>query len=196
MPWHVRTSKQNLSARLKHLPTANLPATIQDSIIFSRRLGYQYLWVDALCIVQDDTEDWEREASLVEESELNNRGWTFQERFLSSKIIHFTNRHLYFECAAGLRMEQMPSEVDQQLPSGHGAGWELQSLPAGGGYLGWYKAVAAFSSRELTFSRDKLPALSGIARYIWDPRNLRQEYLAGLWRGDIHRGLLWRCSTS
>lgn len=77
--------------------------------------------------------------------------------------------------------------------------------------MGWYEAVAAFSSRELTFSRDKLPALSGIARYIWDPiaaptmmesdgtvseKMLRQEYLAGLWKGDIHRGLLWRCSPS
>jgi hypothetical protein len=39
-----------------------LPYTIRDAIEVTRRLGYHYLWVDSLCIVQDD--DHERHAQI------------------------------------------------------------------------------------------------------------------------------------
>lgn len=31
--------------------------------MITRRLGVRYLWIDSLCILQDDNEDWEREAA-------------------------------------------------------------------------------------------------------------------------------------
>jgi hypothetical protein len=34
-----------------------IPRTIKDSIDLTRELGFQYLWVDAPCIVQDDNEE-------------------------------------------------------------------------------------------------------------------------------------------
>lgn len=40
----------------------SMPATFQDSIQVAKKLQIQYLWIDALCIVQDDDEDWETEA--------------------------------------------------------------------------------------------------------------------------------------
>jgi hypothetical protein len=42
-----------------------LPQTFCDGIIFSLELGIEYLWIDALCIVQDDTKDWEIESAKV-----------------------------------------------------------------------------------------------------------------------------------
>ncbi|KAI5926271.1 heterokaryon incompatibility protein-domain-containing protein [Camillea tinctor] len=36
---------------------SQFPATIQDSITMTKLLGMRYLWVDSLCIVQDDPED-------------------------------------------------------------------------------------------------------------------------------------------
>lgn len=45
--------KPNSLNRVSHL----LPETIKDTIVFTRRLGCRYLWVDALCLLQNDTED-------------------------------------------------------------------------------------------------------------------------------------------
>jgi len=37
-----------------------LPETIKDTIALVRRLGGRYLWVDALCLLQNDAEDLDR----------------------------------------------------------------------------------------------------------------------------------------
>lgn len=41
------------------LPKEHLPATIRDAVEATIDLGYKYLCVDALCIIQDSREDWE-----------------------------------------------------------------------------------------------------------------------------------------
>lgn len=47
----------NMGERLQKgsLAQVELPNTIKDAIIFVRTLGERYLWIDALCIVQDDS---------------------------------------------------------------------------------------------------------------------------------------------
>jgi DNA gyrase inhibitor GyrI len=42
-----------------------LPKTFQDAITITQRLGIKYLWIDCLCIFQDDPTDWEKEASRM-----------------------------------------------------------------------------------------------------------------------------------
>ena len=49
------------------IPVATLPRTIQDAIRVCGEIGLCYLWVDALCIVQDDAEDWRTESSHMAE---------------------------------------------------------------------------------------------------------------------------------
>ncbi|KAL0951947.1 hypothetical protein HGRIS_008598 [Hohenbuehelia grisea] len=58
----VVTRKANLTAHFQGIPLSHLAETLQDAIIVTRRLGIRYLWIDALCIVQDDTPDWHRES--------------------------------------------------------------------------------------------------------------------------------------
>ena len=43
----------------------DLPKTFQDAVVFTRKLGHRFLWIDSLCIVQDDHEDWLREAGRM-----------------------------------------------------------------------------------------------------------------------------------
>ena len=42
-----------------------LPRTFQEAVLLTRKLGIRYLWIDALCIVQDSHQDWSRQASLM-----------------------------------------------------------------------------------------------------------------------------------
>lgn len=46
-------------------PIIDLPLLFRQFIAVVRHLGFRYLWIDALCIVQDWTEDWEREAAMM-----------------------------------------------------------------------------------------------------------------------------------
>ncbi|OTB00460.1 hypothetical protein M426DRAFT_267536, partial [Hypoxylon sp. CI-4A] len=41
------------------------PRTFQDAISVTRQLRCRYLWIDSLCIIQDDKEDWRRESSRM-----------------------------------------------------------------------------------------------------------------------------------
>lgn len=43
----------------------SLPQTIQDAIAVTRQLGFEYLWVDALCIIQNDEKDKANEISKM-----------------------------------------------------------------------------------------------------------------------------------
>ncbi|KAL0470187.1 HET domain protein pin-c3 [Neurospora intermedia] len=59
------TTKTNLTQRMERIPFLELPRTFQDAIEMTRKLSHRYLWIDSLCIVQDDEQDWAREASLM-----------------------------------------------------------------------------------------------------------------------------------
>ena len=61
----VKTIKANLNSRLQGIVLNNLPKTFQDAIHLCVKLGVEFLWIDALCIVQDDDQDWETEASKM-----------------------------------------------------------------------------------------------------------------------------------
>ncbi|KAH7087112.1 heterokaryon incompatibility protein-domain-containing protein [Paraphoma chrysanthemicola] len=58
------TTAENLPERLVEISLSSLPKTLQDAVDITRALHVEYLWVDALCILQvkeGDNKDWERE---------------------------------------------------------------------------------------------------------------------------------------
>jgi hypothetical protein len=173
----------------------HLPKTHQDAIQLTQELGIRYLWIDSICIIQDDDEDWERESAnmlsvysksyltiaasngenshkglfteisprkyvqvgcafgnthgqalafncslqgealcmhvereekhplfpmfmnyiTLPEEPLSKRGWAFQERVLSRRILHYGTQQLFFECNEGYRGEDgmfLPARFD------------------------------------------------------------------------------------
>jgi hypothetical protein len=63
----VITTKKNIDDHKHSIALHTLPQTIQDAIAIARNLGIQFLWVDALCIIQDSpgSEDWQIESSKM-----------------------------------------------------------------------------------------------------------------------------------
>lgn len=47
------------------IPLDDMPGTIRDAVLFTRLLQIPYIWVDALCIIQDSAQDWVDEAAKM-----------------------------------------------------------------------------------------------------------------------------------
>lgn len=58
----LKLTTRNLS-RLQHrIFWQELPVLFQDFLRVAEELGIRYLWIDSLCIVQDDTHEWARQS--------------------------------------------------------------------------------------------------------------------------------------
>ena len=58
----ITTTQETLRSRLAAIPWKDLSKTFQDAIIITNNLGYRYIWIDSLCIIQNDYQDWELES--------------------------------------------------------------------------------------------------------------------------------------
>lgn len=56
---------ENINELRCSLPMESLSRTFQDAILVTRLLGYRYLWIDSLCIIQDSAADWQQEAGRM-----------------------------------------------------------------------------------------------------------------------------------
>ncbi|KAL6692965.1 heterokaryon incompatibility domain-containing protein [Trichoderma pleuroticola] len=61
----LKTTSTNLNNHYKGIPIENLNLNFRDAIFISVKLGLRYLWIDSLCIIQDDHGDWEMEAAKM-----------------------------------------------------------------------------------------------------------------------------------
>jgi Heterokaryon incompatibility protein (HET) len=57
-----KTISSNVLNHLVSIEDSSLPATIRQSMSLTAKLGYRYIWIDSLCIMQDDTAAWLRES--------------------------------------------------------------------------------------------------------------------------------------
>ncbi|KAH8588004.1 heterokaryon incompatibility protein-domain-containing protein [Bisporella sp. PMI_857] len=63
----LRTEKGTIEAHRKAMKFEDLPELFQDAVTVTRNLGMQFLWIDSLCIIQDDENDWQREAKRMQD---------------------------------------------------------------------------------------------------------------------------------
>ncbi|KAI0872115.1 heterokaryon incompatibility protein-domain-containing protein [Hypoxylon argillaceum] len=61
----LQTLRSNIESHVKGISLDSVPKTFRDAIRVTRHLDIGYLWIDSLCIIQDDNEDWIREAAQM-----------------------------------------------------------------------------------------------------------------------------------
>jgi hypothetical protein len=154
--------------------------------------------------------EWREE---IENAPLNQRAWVVQERLLAPRILHFNSQQIYWECRTCRASETLPKGLPERPTFKIGAPaigddgsnwqktikmtkevWERFSSPPAPRkykeYRQWDEIVSAYTKCGLTKEKDKMIAISGIAKIFRD--KMKDEYLAGLWRCFLPYQLLWR----
>ena len=62
---NITTTSANLHEHMAGIEWSLLPNLIRDVVQFTQLIGIRYLWIDALCIIQDDRVDWRTESSQM-----------------------------------------------------------------------------------------------------------------------------------
>lgn len=62
-----KTKRKDIDRLKRGFQLSELPKTLQDAVAVTRQLGIPYIWIDAVCIVQDDAADKERELGVMAE---------------------------------------------------------------------------------------------------------------------------------
>ncbi|KAI1206879.1 heterokaryon incompatibility protein-domain-containing protein [Annulohypoxylon truncatum] len=60
-PQKLALVRKNVNNMAKGFKESDLPLTLQHGIALTRKLGLRYIWIDSLCIIQDDDGDKLRE---------------------------------------------------------------------------------------------------------------------------------------
>lgn len=68
----LKLKQENLDSFISEIPIESLPKTFRDSLFVARKLGLRYIWIDSICIIQDDPNDWLNEASQMHEVYANS----------------------------------------------------------------------------------------------------------------------------
>ncbi|PVI06654.1 HET-domain-containing protein [Periconia macrospinosa] len=181
-----QTTSKTLKAYKQGIPWASFPRAFQEAILLTRSRGFRWLWIDSLCIIQDDPleriaeamnmgeifgnafvtlaatssvdtsqglfpprdppfrlqtsdisrgspskvyvreqplhysfktsfdpctqiTDWELPLNTSRESDVQTpllrRAWTYAERLLSPRVLHFTRSEMILECSEGYQCE-------------------------------------------------------------------------------------------
>jgi hypothetical protein len=135
---------------------------------------------------------------------LSERSWVLQERVLSRRTVLYTSQQMCFECGEGFQGEdglllgreymdiyKKPKKGTKPgLESETGANREQDTSTGHKAILtAWRELLYSYGQRKLTHASDKLPAVSGLARIYAE--QLGDEYVAGLWRSHLVKGLIW-----
>jgi hypothetical protein len=61
------TYRSNVDRFRERIHFDELPQTFKDAVTITRAIGIRYLWIDSLCIIQRDDDDWRKESARMEE---------------------------------------------------------------------------------------------------------------------------------
>ncbi|KAH7111132.1 hypothetical protein B0J11DRAFT_599023 [Dendryphion nanum] len=141
------------------------------------------------------------------------RGWTMQEGLLPQRLLYFTSTQIIWKCPTIVRYERgnikkPRDEIINGMFDGTGTEfWHCDlftkfkafslyleiypEISPSEKYRLWYELVEDYTPRKFKRIQDRLVAISGLARMFGDMVK-DTAYVAGLWKQDLLRGLLWK----
>lgn len=130
---------------------------------------------------------------LYRGGEWHRRAWTLQENQLSTRRLYFGYSHIHLVCST-----RELTEPGLQTKLGFSIHTTLrqdiqeyrQNQDLGTLYDSWARQVQHYVQRRITYEQDMFPAISGLAKVI--DSEINDKYIAGLWKGDLLSGLLWK----
>ncbi|KAK4212769.1 heterokaryon incompatibility protein-domain-containing protein [Rhypophila decipiens] len=158
----LKTTRSNLEQHKKEMAFEALPLTYRDVVAKAFYLGFSYLWIDSLCIVQDDSADWEAEAAHMA-AVYSNATLTFAATEAADPSLGC--------CPQYTRAFPIPLEGDNQALVRFQDHLNLNSRDAALNKRGWTFQEAALSRRMVCFDNNQL---------LWKCCT-RQESEDGLW---------------
>jgi hypothetical protein len=187
----------------KH-PDSPLPRDLVPFVVFSHTHEVRNKGIPGVIYVREEN------PYQLHEEPLNRRAWTLQECVLAPRVLLFGSRVMWFcqhmtHSDGGI--EDWSFDQNDQEGTRRELQIELRKLERYGlrdevelgssrpterslyRYDLWHRLVAIYSQRDLSVSDDKLPAISAIAAEF--SKLVKDEYIAGLWRSNLARDLLW-----
>lgn len=120
----------------------------------------------------------------VNNSHLSSCAWALQERLLSTRTLHFTQRGVYWEC----RHCDASETFSEGLPKTHDVNkFSRERRPLL--FQAWPSIILSYTAAKLTYERDRMVAIAGLAKIVQEENN--DQYLAGMWRKDLELQLIW-----
>lgn len=140
------------------------------------------------------------------DGELDTRGWTFQERLLSTRILSITRAGFFWDCLHNSASDQRLLGIqgdfslkfrdsnDRKLRACLLTGTNVKEGPDANPSISrpfalWRRIVQDYTTRKLRRESDRVIALEGVMQLM--SQVLRDEYVLGIWRSDAHRSLVW-----
>jgi hypothetical protein len=138
-------------------------------------------------------------------NELETRGWTFQERLLSRRVLTIDDNGFFWDCGCmnaedsrplGLRGDFSPKFRDsdeRQVKSLLLGSQDDASQDSDRFYYTWRQIARGYTRRSFTRYMDRMMAIRGVVTVM--ETALQDRCFLGIWKKDALRQMAWFCET-
>ncbi|KAF5970268.1 hypothetical protein FBULB1_9773 [Fusarium bulbicola] len=161
----LQLTRSNIEAFKSSIPVDELSRLFVDACNTTKRLSHGYLWIDALCIIQDNPSDWQHEVGSM--ASIYGNSWLNLSAVGNDAIEH----GLF--CPSSKRADRpwFPEHIHREWGEGFLRNYCISD------YHNWWERISdsklnrgacfsakvrAYSQGQLTVATDKLVALSGL----------------------------------